>query len=129
MQYRQRSIRGFALFQVDRDAQVTKIDLLLSNVSISEYSSKSRLRGYARVLNEMMIQFGDLLSNLEYEDFLCHVRSKPVLCRVFYRGDRVAYVMLASFHSGVVSAISKRLEKMGWRRKFLLEFTSLRQRL
>ena len=129
MQYRQRSIRGFALFQVDKDLQVTKIDLLLSNVSISEYSSRSRLRSYARVLDEVMRQFGNLFDGLDYEDFLCHVKSKPVLCRVFYRGEIVAYVMLASFHSGVVSAISKRLEKMGWRRKFLLEFTSLRQRL
>ncbi|MCD6458381.1 MAG: hypothetical protein DRJ44_03620 [Thermoprotei archaeon] len=129
-QWQRRGIRGFAVFYVNKDVQVVKIDLLLANIMLSKYKSRSQFKEYIKAFNEMMYYLGEEISEYFYEDVMCYAKSKPVLCRFFYspENERVVYVMAAAVHTGIIKAIAKRLEKMGWKKKLLIEFTSLRQK-
>ena len=128
---RPRGIRGFAVFYVNKDVQVVKIDLLLANITLAEYRSRSHLRDYKHAFDEMAYHMGEEFSEFFYEDAVCYVKSKFVVCRFFYspENERVVYVMFATLHPGVIRAISRRLEKLGWKRKFLIEFTSVKQKM
>ncbi|RLE72850.1 MAG: hypothetical protein DRJ37_01820 [Thermoprotei archaeon] len=126
-----RGIKGFALFYVNKDIQVVKIDFLIANITLAEYKPRNYMKEYRNAFDEMTYHLGEELSGYFYEDTVCYVKSKLIACRFFYspENDRVVYVMFATLYPGIIRIISRRLEKMGWKRRLLIEFSSIKQRM
>ncbi|HDJ89733.1 MAG TPA: hypothetical protein ENG40_03480 [Thermoprotei archaeon] len=122
-----RTLRGLAVFRVNKDYPVTLIDLNLVGFKLSGNSSVQRYRSYFNIID-------DLISSLKLEqesfvrNLVLYYRNKPVLCKIYYSKNTiyVKYIVISAFQSGIIRKIAGLLEKMDWKKIFLLEIATTR---
>ncbi|WP_237699676.1 hypothetical protein [Vulcanisaeta moutnovskia] len=118
-------IYGIAIFEVNKDLDVTILDLENSGLHRLEYMEiDPDLAAYLDMAEE---EFGDTLG--KYKTIKDHVfeyeNERLVLIRFFMQGKRVSKALLVSLRAGTLRSIVKRLENIGWNRLFMFEIKRL----
>ncbi len=133
-----RTLKAASIFRVNRDLDLSLIDLFTIGLSLARNNSRSRYKKYFRYLDDIVHDYGLSIEELEVYDYLCYYKRNvlmkesrksrgniPVLCRFYVKGNIVKYAILASFQPGVIGNIGIRLEESSyWKKVFMVEITS-----
>ncbi len=121
------------MYQVDKDRDVVFIDLQV--VGVENISSTSKYRPYFEILEDTVKENGFDIKGLHHEDYVCRLkiantfrgrknRSSLLLFRLYIdEKNRVRYVAMTAFRSGIFSTLDMYLQNAGWKRIFHIEIT------
>ncbi|GAB6944882.1 hypothetical protein JCM14467A_16640 [Vulcanisaeta sp. JCM 14467] len=114
-------IYGIAIFEVNKDLDVTILDL--ENVGLHRLEYMEIDPDLATYLDMAEEEFGDTLGKYRtIKDYIFEYENERlVLIRFFMQGKRVGKVLLVSLRAGTLRSIVKRLENIGWSRLFMFE--------
>ncbi|RLE59946.1 MAG: hypothetical protein DRJ32_03730 [Thermoprotei archaeon] len=127
---RARGARGVALFRVDKDVDLTLLDLEL----IGLYLIRSPFRGKHYRLLRALKELEDIkpeLKDLTYNLSLMQYKAVILVCKFYYdrlSEDIIKYVAFVSQNPGILTRVSKELVKIGWKREFILDIVPVKRR-
>ncbi len=117
-------MQGVALFEVHGDKRMVYFDLSaagLSQVNVEE-SQFEVLNEIENELHDLVSKYGPMLTSdmgLEYDDW--PTSRGIVLARLYMKDGEVKLVLLASYERSIISKISSRLSKLGWKPIFIFD--------
>ncbi|KUO84263.1 MAG: hypothetical protein AT709_08130 [Caldivirga sp. MG_3] len=117
-------MQGVALFEVHGDRHVIYFDLNavgLSEINVEE-SQFTILNEVENELRSIIDKYGPLTTSdvgFEYDDW--PVGRGIILTRLYMRDGEVKLVLLASYGRSLITKLSSRLSKLGWKPIFIFD--------
>ncbi|WP_291765734.1 hypothetical protein [Caldivirga sp. UBA161] len=121
-------MQGVALFEVHGDKRMVYFDLSvvgLSQVNVEE-SQFEVLNEVENELHDLVSKYGPMLTSdvgLEYNDW--PTSRGIILARLYMKDTEVKLVLLASYERSLISKISNKLSKLGWRPIFVFDIRKI----
>ncbi len=117
-------MQGVALFEVHGDKRMVYFDLSvvgLSQINVEE-SQFGVLNEVENELHDLVSKYGPMLTSdvgLEYNDWPSS--RGIILARLYMKDNEVKLVLLASYERSLISKVSSRLSKLGWKPIFVFD--------
>lgn len=118
-------MQGVALFEVHGDRHVVYFDLYavgLRRISIEPDQFRA-LDDVEEELRDLITKYGDLTNvenvGFEYSDWPSSRRF--ILARLYLQDGLVRLVLLTSYERNIVTKLSERLRRLGWRPIFIFD--------
>ena len=116
-------IKGVLAFLVDKDIKVTVLDLELAGIRPVKEPGEL-YTPLLEPLAELEIYMGYNLMRSPSRMKVCRFKNRKIICKIYLdpnKRKRVKAVVFVTLSPGVLHVLSSQLEKMGWKRIFMVE--------
>jgi hypothetical protein len=113
---------GVAIFEVNRDMDVVMLDL--ENAGLNRLDFTDVDPEYLIHINNAEEEFSFIIGRFRStRDYFFELSDEKMILVRFYMSSRnnVRLAVLVSLRAGILRAVARRLERLGWRRKLIFE--------
>jgi len=116
-------IHGVAIFNLRKDPDVALLDLQVAGVRNISTIEEEFPEQYEKLLKLAEKEFHKLIpKDLQKVSYVGEVNKRQILVRMYIDEEgKVVKTLIISLRSGVLRALSRKLERFGWQRALLFE--------
>lgn len=117
-------VYGIVVFEVDKDIDAVMMDMDNVGLTVLEFTDVDP--EYLMYLNRAESEFSFVLGKFKsrsIRDYIFEVSEGKVILSRFYMSSRsnVRFVMIVGLRAGILRAVARRLERLGWRKRLMFE--------